>query len=513
MGLVMTHLQAIDVAFQYQQHAEPLFKNISVSFSNSTRAALVGENGAGKSTFCAMLSGGLNPTSGRIVNTGMSSIELFSSEALEKESDLFNYFSTLNVEIYSKEFIAAMAEWQVEFDQIFQPLYSWSGGQKVRALLAVLFLKQPSFIILDEPTSHLDHSGIALLERHLQRTTCGYLIISHNRDFLDRTTTSTLWLENQCLTSYGTTITHCLQQRESELQKAIVRKSDLIKSADRLRMMQREKQLNGQKMDRFKAERSVKNNGGICQRDEGSGSSSVNTGKPMRQAKVLGDKVRHLEAQVEGLVLKKSKSRKLCIKSESAKQHALITWDRKDLKAPGTDETILSQISLSIGSSERIAFCGPNGCGKSLLLGEIFIELQSKGVSVGMISQVLPDLGDTTVLDFLGGGNWDLLEHALNTLGSLHVPGCLRTQQFSTLSSGEKTKVVLAKSFASAPAVLILDEVTNHVSMIDLMAIEQALNNYLGALIVVSHDTAFVRNLGCKLVEMREFQIAQFTPV
>lgn len=501
----MTLIRAIDIAFQYPTQIEPIFHGVNLTLDHGHRIGLIGQNGAGKTTLCAVLTGRLHETTGRIVcKPSLTTGWCYQSLPIGHDT-VAEFLGSRGIDIYEGGFMQSLSEWGLSFDRLFDSHEQWSGGELVRLQLATILQNPPDVLILDEPTNHLDREGMDQLVERLASFKGGLIIISHHRDFLDRMTNGTWWLDGGCLTSYGVPISDTLQQREQEQEEQLRLKQELRQQIGQLKESQRARLDQGLEMENFKASRSRKKNGALCKRDEGSGSARVNPGKMMRQSKVLADRIERMEANLAGIQVSNAKSRKIHFEGgEGPQGRRILAWNDHTVVIPGTDTVLLSGLRFDIHGGDRLGLAGPNGCGKTLLLQDMLREMERLGRHVGFLPQVLPSPPGVTVAEYLAGGDMPLLSRSLVVLGSLHVSGDCRNRSLTSLSPGERSKVELTRLIMSEPEVLMLDEPTNHLSMIDLLALEVALSAFAGTLIVVSHDERFLERLGCEIREVVE---------
>lgn len=517
----MILLQANQVARHFG--AETLFENIQLEIQDRSRIALVGRNGAGKSTLLKIIAG-IDPTdAGTLSKTkhltigyldqhsGLNSqltiweemlsafdgiikmeqrlrdLELKLGDELEqanpltyprllKEYDQLQHdFNDLNGYGYEAEIKAVLNGFHFGPEFYDRPVTSLSGGQKTRLALAKLLLERPQLLILDEPTNHLDIKTLDWLENYLQNYRGALLIVSHDRYFLDKVVTEVYDLSRQKATYYKGNYSRYLVLKEEKLasdwkafekQQTEINKLEdfvarnLVRASTTKRAQSRRKQL--EKMDRMEKP----------QGDEKSARFSFDVAK---------------------------ESGNVVLQTENA--------------AIGYEETILCEpINLDIRKKEAIALVGPNGIGKSTLLKSIIGDLPfikgnahlGANVSIGYYDQEQAKLASNkTVLNEL----WD--EHPMTV--EKDIRSILRSFLFSgndvekmipQLSGGEKARVALAKLAMNQENFLILDEPTNHLDIDSKEVLENALIDYEGTILFVSHDRYFINRIATKVIEL-----------
>lgn len=517
----MILLQANQVARHFG--AETLFENIQLEIQDRSRIALVGRNGAGKSTLLKIIAG-IDPTdAGTLSKTkhltigyldqhsGLNSqltiweemlsafdgiikmeqrlrdLELKLGDELEqanpltyprllKEYDQLQHdFNDLNGYGYEAEIKAVLNGFHFGPEFYDRPVTSLSGGQKTRLALAKLLLERPQLLILDEPTNHLDIKTLDWLENYLQNYRGALLIVSHDRYFLDKVVTEVYDLSRQKATYYKGNYSRYLVLKEEQLasdwkafekQQTEINKLEdfvarnLVRASTTKRAQSRRKQL--EKMDRMEKP----------QGDEKSARFSFDVAK---------------------------ESGNVVLQTENA--------------AIGYEETILCEpINLDIRKKEAIALVGPNGIGKSTLLKSIIGDLPfikgnahlGANVSIGYYDQEQAKLASNkTVLNEL----WD--EHPMTVekdirsiLGSFLFSGNDVEKTIPQLSGGEKARVALAKLAMNQENFLILDEPTNHLDIDSKEVLENALIDYEGTILFVSHDRYFINRIATKVIEL-----------
>lgn len=519
----MILLQAQHVARYFG--ADVLFENIYLEIQENSRIALVGRNGTGKSTLLKMIADIEQPDAGKIVkgkqvtigylaqNTGLSSeksiwdemltvfepviqlekdmrtIEqqlgdpaLLSNEDLYKSTlnrydHLQNRFREENGFSYQAEIRSVLHGFRFYEDDYTKHISQLSGGQKTRLALAKLLLEKKDLLILDEPTNHLDIETLSWLENYLQSYTGALLIVSHDRYFLDKVVNEVYEISRQKISHYKGNYSKYLDLKAAQLEQEwkefekqqgeIAKLEDfvsrnLVRASTTKRAQSRRKQL--EKMDRMD--------------------------KPQ------GDE----------------KSARFSFKSEKESGNVVLTLANG---AIGYDDTILSSpIELDVRKYDSIALVGPNGIGKSTLLKSLIGQLPliqgekhlGTNVLLGYYDQEQSDLNSTkSVLAEL----WD--EHPTtpekdirSILGSFLFSGADVEKSVSSLSGGEKARLALAKLAMNKNNFLLLDEPTNHLDIDSKEVLENALIDFDGTLLFVSHDRYFINRIATTIIELSE---------
>ena len=500
---------------------EVLFDNINLQVDERDRIALVGKNGAGKSTLLKILVGEEEPTSGEInkkkdislsylaqdsrfesentiydemlhvfddlrrtekqlrqmelemgekfgedLNKLMSDYDRLSENF--RQADGFTYEADIRAILNGFKFDESM--WQMKIAEL-------SGGQNTRLALAKMLLEKPNLLVLDEPTNHLDIETIAWLENYLVNYSGALIIVSHDRYFLDKVATITLDLTKHSLDRYVGNYSRFVELKEQKLateaknyekqQKEIAALEDfvnrnLVRASTTKRAQSRRKQL--EKMERL---------------------DKPETGK---------------------------KSANMTFQSEKTSGNVVLTVENA---AVGYDGEVLSEpINLDLRKMNAVAIVGPNGIGKSTFIKSIvdqipFIKGEKRfgaNVEVGYYDQTQSKLTPSnTVLDEL----WNDFKltpevEIRNRLGAFLFSGDDVKKSVGMLSGGEKARLLLAKLSMENNNFLILDEPTNHLDIDSKEVLENALIDFDGTLLFVSHDRYFINRVATHVLELSE---------
>ena len=500
---------------------EVLFDNISLQVDERDQIALVGKNGAGKSTLLKILVGEEEPTSGEINKKRDLSLSYLAQDSRFESSntiydEMLHVFDSLRkTEKSLRQMELEMAEktgadleklmkdydrlseefrqaggftyeadirailngfkfdesmWQMKIEEL-------SGGQNTRLALAKMLLEKPNLLVLDEPTNHLDIETIAWLENYLVNYSGALLIVSHDRYFLDKVATVTVDLTKHSLDRYVGNYSSFVEQKKQKLlteaknyekqQKEIAALEDfvnrnLVRASTTKRAQSRRKQL---------------------------------------------EKMERLDKPEAG-----TKSAHMTFHSDKTSGNVVLTVEEA---AVGYDDQILSEpINLDIRKMNAVAIVGPNGIGKSTLIKSIvgqipFIKGEARfgaNVEVGYYDQTQSKLTPhNSVLDEL----WNDFKltpevEIRNRLGAFLFSGDDVKKTVGMLSGGERARLLLAKLSMENNNFLILDEPTNHLDIDSKEVLENALIDFDGTLLFVSHDRYFINRVATQVLELSE---------
>jgi ATP-binding cassette, subfamily F, member 3 len=505
--------------------SRPLYDEANLHIKPKDKIGLIGANGTGKSTLLRLLSGEYQPDGGNISKSGGCTIGFLNQDLLSYQSDdsilmvamqAFERQNFLQGEIdkvlskmesnYEDSDIDKLARFQDEFEalggytiqseaetileglgftteELQQPLRTFSGGWRMRVMLAKLLLQKPSLLMLDEPTNHLDLPSIEWVENYINTYDGAIIVVSHDRFFLDNTVTSIVEVSGAKLISYSGDYSFYMEEKalRNEIQKgAFENQQASIRQTEKF-------------ISRFKAKAS--------------------------KARQVQSRVKSLErlAIIDDVV---DENAKVNFKFNFTTQPGRFIMHLEDItKAYGTKK-IITHGNAILERGDKIALIGANGKGKSTLLRIIDGSEEMDGerkmghnvIDSFYAQHQLESLTvDNTLLDELKMTGTNKLETELRSiLGCFLFSGEEVFKKIKVLSGGEKSRVALAKVLISEANFLLLDEPTNHLDMISVNILIQALQQYEGSYVVVSHDRFFVSEIANKIWYIEDEQIKEY---
>lgn len=503
-----------------------VLKDINWEVKPSDRIGLVGVNGAGKSTQLKIIMGEIEPTTGEIIRPTSLNIAYLNQEfdidptrtvreefwrAFKEANEVHEALSQVHHAMETADpdtldqLLHEMDRLQRQFEAMdgyaldtrvekilpemgFDPeegdrlVSSYSGGWQMRMNLGKILLQKPDLLLLDEPTNHLDLETIEWLENYLKGLTTPMVIVSHDREFLDRLCTQIVETERGVSTTYLGNYSTYLQQK-AELRDA------QLSSYER-----QQKELDKQQafVDRFRA------------------SATRSTQAKSREKQL--DKIERIEAPDGGM-------RTLHFRFPPAPRSGREVVTIKDLTHTYDEKILFLGTNLLVERGDRIAFLGPNGAGKSTLLRLIIgmepptegtVTLGDHNVIPGYFEQNQAEALDLnkTVIETIHDEVPDWKNEEVRTLlGRFLFTGDTVFKKVEALSGGEKARLALAKMLLQPVNLLILDEPTNHLDIPAKEMLEEALQNYDGTVIIVSHDRYFISKAANKIVEIRDGEL------
>lgn len=479
-----------------------LFQRLQLRLAGDSRVALVGANGIGKSTLLQLLAGQIQPSQGSILCNGVTYYlpQISTIRASVQSESVLDFLSAISNQWWEIEQILE-TRFQTTLD-LSQPLPTLSGGELTKLFLAVGLSRSPDFLFLDEPTNHLDYLALEELRQFLCEFQGAFVLVSHKPFFLDQVA-NTIWeLTPTGLQVYGGNFSLYRDQKQLEIAAQLrshetARKE--LKRAQATALQEQERAAQSHRNGRQKAL-----NGGIPR---------IFAGNLQRQAEATAGalKVKHDKAiaaatqKVAETKIKTSKVASIRLEENSKKRRNLIYLNRANLWVE--NRLLLKAIDLHVASSDRIAVAGINGSGKSCLVKAILglaspAFLQGGEVQRAIMQMVYLDQNyefvdrTQTVIANMQRVNPTLNYQLLRQqLGHFLFFNDEVYQSAAVLSGGELARLAIAMITIAELDLLILDEPTNNLDITTVDQMVKALNEYQGALLVISHDLDFLSRI------------------
>jgi ATP-binding cassette subfamily F protein uup len=453
----------------------PLFDGVDLALEPGVRACLVGRNGAGKSTLLRVLAGLTQADDGERTMTPAARVSFVLQEPVIEGESLADYASAGGAARHEAE--AALEALGLDPSR---GAHGLSGGETRRAALARAFAERPDVLLLDEPTNHLDIFAIETLEAMLAAARCAALVVSHDRAFLTRVTQRCFWLEHRRIWALdkGFAGFDAWSARIAADQAESLRK--LSKAIER---------------ETYTFYRSI-----TAQRTRNEGRARELAAMREQKAELMRDR-----------------RGPMALAADAGAASGQRVAEVKNLAKAFGERTLIRGFSTRILRGDRLAVVGPNGAGKTtlvkLMLGELAPDAGTvtlgTGLEIAYVDQARADLSETmTLWEALAPGGGDQVmvrgrpQHVAGYARDFLFQDSQLRQPVSSLSGGERNRLLLARALARTANLLVLDEPTNDLDMETLDLLEGALADYEGTLILVSHDRDFIDRLATSTIAL-----------
>lgn len=448
------------------------------------RLGIVGPNGAGKTTLLDMLAGRLAPDEGSVRSCG----ELAYIRQLELEED--------------SEVDRRMAK---EFGLDFGSLATASGGEKTRFKIASSLSEDSSILLADEPTANLDIQGIELLEEKLSAFKGLLILVSHDRELLDKLCDKIIEIENAALKQYSGNYTQYRLQKEMELDRAQFEYEQYIAG---------KKALEEAIMEKKSRSASMRN----TPKRMGNSEARLHKMGNQKAKKNLGKDIKAMETRISKLEVKEKPKEQQRVKIDMQGAEKLVS--RVLISGSGItkrfdSKELFSNAEFKVLNGSKTALVGGNGTGKSTLLkmiieGDESIKL-ANGVRLGYFSQAADILEEgSTILENVMKGSVYPENFARTMLARLLFKRADVYKRVEQLSGGERVRACFAKIFCSDANVIILDEPTNYLDIYSMEAVENALRLYEGTLLFASHDRKLIGSMAGRIIFIEDRRLKTF---
>ena len=522
----MISVEQLSVEF----NAKPLFDNISFQVNPKDKIALVGKNGAGKSTMLKIFAGLQQPTSGRLsvpkgvvigylpqhmlYNDGVTVreeaekafdgikqqqklIDRLTTEMSERtDYESKDYMDLIDTLTHESEKLNMMggADYEAELEKTLMGLgftredfdrqtTEFSGGWRMRIEIAKILLSKPDVLLLDEPTNHLDIESIQWFENFLSTTSAAVILVSHDKAFINHVTNRTIEISLGKIYDYKVPYDKYLELRKE-------RREQQIRAYENQKKMIEDTEDFIEKF-RYKATKAVQ----------------------------VQSRIKQL-AKIERLEVDMEDTSRLNLRFPPAPRSGQIPVEVEGLTKKYDDKTILQDIGLIINRGEKVAFVGKNGEGKSTLVKCIMGEINDytgklklgHNVQIGYFAQNQASLldGEVTVFDTIDRvAVGDIRTKIRDILGAFMFGGEASDKKVKVLSGGERSRLAMIKLLLEPVNLLILDEPTNHLDIPSKEVLKQAIKDFDGTAIIVSHDRDFLDGLVDKVYEFSNKKVRE----
>jgi len=475
-------LQLSDISLTFG--GNPVFDGLGLIVQPGDRVALVGRNGSGKSTLMKVMAGLVEADTGTRILPPQTSVGYMEQDPTMAGYATLGDYAASGLELGEAYRVERAAE-GLKFDPS-RPVATASGGERRRAALAKLMAEAPELMLLDEPTNHLDIEAIAWLEAELKSTKAGFVLISHDRAFLNTLTRATLWID-----------------------RGLVRRNE--KGFDAFESW-RDKLWEEEDIQRHKMDRKIKSEGRWAV-------EGISARRKRNQGRLRA--LQDLRAERAAMIRREGTA---AMELASGPKSGRKVIDAIKIDKSYANQTIIKGFSLTIQRGDRVAFVGPNGVGKTTVLKMLMGEVAPDQGEVKQGTNLVPAVFDQTREQLDPERSlWENLtsDPTMGVSGKAdqvlvrgtpkHVVGYLKEFLFEdaqarapvrALSGGEKARLLLAKLMARESNLLVLDEPTNDLDIETLDLLQELLDDYDGTVLLVSHDRDFLDRVATTTVAM-----------
>lgn len=531
----MGQIQINNLSYTYPGAAAPVFENVTLSLDTGWRLGLIGRNGRGKTTLLRLLAGELDSqgsiaggkkfsyfpervnTAGTALEVAKHSVAPFSeweaemqalvaeptAQNLEKYGELEEQYARLGGYTIEEELKAEAGKLGIQQEVLERPYSTLSGGEKIKLLLAAQFLKRDIFLLIDEPTDHLDAEGRAVVSAWLAGKS-GFILTSHDRAFMDRSVEYILSINKADIELQKGNYSSWKENRQARDAFEAAENDKLKKSIQRLEESARQASRWSDKVEKTKYQ-SSRNKAGMPEFVD-RGFIGHKSAKMMQRSKAIETRKTAEAEKAKGLLHNLEEQETVffhCLKPE---KNRLVTVD--SLGISFGDKQLFSGVSFEISAGDRIAVCGGNGCGKTSLMRAVTGVIAPAAGSVKMApwvrySTVLQETGDLRggLLEYAGQKGLDV-SLFLTLLRKLNFEREAFEREIQHYSAGQKKKVELAASLSTPCHLFVWDEPLNYIDIASREQLEEAILLSEPTMLFVEHDQEFARRAATKFLQL-----------
>lgn len=459
--------------------ARPVLEDISFLVNRKDRIALVGKNGAGKTTLLRLIAGEYEPTKGTIsrdndLTIGYLPQVMFHTDGRTLRDEVMSIHNGEDEARFIAEMDRTIIGLGFERKDFDRQCSEFSGGWRMRIELAKILLRHPDLLLLDEPTNHLDIESIQWLEEFIKTSASTVIVVSHDRAFIDNITTRTIEITLGRIYDYNVNYSKFVvlrQERHDQQVRAYLNQQKMIQETEDF-------------IERFRY-------------------------KPTKAVQVQS-RIKQLE-KLERLEVDLEDTSRLNLRFPPAPRSGDFPLIIDEVKKSFGEHTVFQNVTFTIRRGEKVAFVGKNGEGKTTLVRCIMGQLDYEGqlkighnIKIGYFAQNQASLldGELTVFDTIDRvAVGDIRTKIRDILGAFMFGGEASDKKVKVLSGGERSRLAMIRLLLEPCNLLILDEPTNHLDMQSKDVLKQALQDFNGTVICVSHDRDFLDGLVSKVYE------------
>lgn len=496
----MTTIEIKNLTFGFDSQTTNLFEQTNLTIDTNWKLGLIGRNGRGKTTLLNLLRGKL-PYSGTIQH--QVSFTYFPQHIEDK----------MQLTYYVLQELSSFEQWKIERELnllqtdpeiLWRPFESLSGGEQTKVLLALLFVDDVNFPLIDEPTNHLDIVARNQVADYLRNKRRGFILVSHDRHFVDEVVDHILSIERSQLVMYQGNFSTYEEQKNLRDHHEQDENTKLKKEIGRLKQTAAEKAewSRGREKDKY-GDPNKKGSGAVAD----TGFIGARAARTMKRSKAIVKRMEDQAAEKEKLLKNIEFVDPLTMNFQPTHRKLLLQVENLQLSY---DKPLFAPISFDLEKGQRIAFKGPNGSGKSsiikYLLGEFDGEasgeiLRPQNLNISYVRQNYED-NRGTLIEFAKEHQLSY-EDLLNNLRKLGVERNVFNNPIEQMSMGQRKRVELAKSLATPAELFIWDEPLNYLDVFNQEQLEQIIHEVQPTMLIVEHDETFLENVATKIISLK----------
>ncbi len=497
----MSKIEIKQLTFGYDNQGTMLFEQADLNFDTKWKLGLIGRNGRGKTTLLSILQGKL-PYQGQISHQQ----EFVYFPQKTQETDRLTYYVLNDISTFEQwEIERELNLMEADPDILWRPFDSLSGGEKTKVLLALLFVDDLHFPLIDEPTNHLDIRGREQVAEYLKKKNQGFIVVSHDRGFIDEVVDHVLAIEKSKLELYQGNFTVYEEQKKMKDAFELAQNEKLKKEIGRLKKTAAEKAEWSRSREGDKAK---KNTGFIDteMRRMDKGAIGADAARAMKRSKAIVQRMDSQIGEKEKLLKDIEYIDPLTLNYQPSHHKRLLEVEKLQLSY---DEPLFEPVDFSVEAGKRIALAGPNGSGKSSIIQYLLNSFggEAKGtvsrpqkLKISYVRQNYED-NQGTLSDFAEKNNLDY-EAFLNNLRKLGMEREVFHNKIEQMSMGQRKKVELAKSLAQPAELYIWDEPLNYLDVFNQQQLEELILEIQPAMLLVEHDQTFLKKVSDQVIQL-----------
>ncbi|HAQ1467188.1 TPA: Lsa family ABC-F type ribosomal protection protein [Enterococcus faecium] len=499
----MSKIEIKNLTFGYDSQGTLLFEQANLNFDTQWKLGLIGRNGRGKTTLLNILQNKL-PYQGQVIH--QQAFVYFPQQTKDKERLTYYVLNEImDFEIWEIE--RELQLMQTDPEILWREFSTLSGGEKTKVLLALLFVDDTHFPLIDEPTNHLDISGRKQVAAYLKKKKQGFIVVSHDRGFIDEVVDHVLAIEKSQLELYQGNFSIYEEQKKLRDEFEIAKNEKLKKEVSRLKKTAAEKAEWSRSREGDKTKKKV----GFIDteaRRVNKGAVGADAARTMKRSKAIVNRMETQISEKEKLLKDIEYIDALTMNSQVSHHKRLLSVENLQL---GYENLLFEPVHFTIEPHQRMAISGPNGAGKSSIIhyllgtfnGKVVGEKsQPKHLTISYVRQNYED-NRGTLAEFAKKNRVDY-QAFLNNLRKLGMERDVFHNKIEQMSMGQRKKVELAKSLSQPAELYIWDEPLNYLDVFNQEQLEQLILNVKPAMLLVEHDQTFLDKVSTEIISLEK---------